>query len=76
MLGSRPGIYARCLIHTAHKVRNWFKEMSILVTDWPPYSPGLNLIKHAWRKLKELVLEKHIEISNIENIREALKKAI
>jgi transposase len=50
--------------------------MSILVTDWPPYSPGLNLIKHAWRKLKELVLEKHIEISNIENIREALKKAI
>jgi hypothetical protein len=66
-------------IHTAHKVRDWFLEQGILVTDWPLYSPNLNLIKHVWRKLKELVLKMHPEISNItreENIREALRKAL
>jgi transposase len=34
-------------IHTAHKVKDWFEENGIQTTNWPPYSPDLNPIKHA-----------------------------
>jgi transposase len=33
------------LIHTAHKVKAWFKEQRIPVADWPPFSPDLNPIE-------------------------------
>jgi hypothetical protein len=33
------------LIHTANKVKAWFKEQRILVADWPPFSPDLNPIE-------------------------------
>ena len=42
-------------IHTAHKVRDWFRENGIEITDWPPYSPDLDLIEHAWKALKKIV---------------------
>jgi hypothetical protein len=36
-------------IHTAHKVRDWFiKQRIIMITDWLPCSPDLNLIEHIW----------------------------
>ena len=31
----------------------WFRERGINVTDWPPYSPDLNPIEHAWKRLKD-----------------------
>jgi transposase len=33
-------------IHTAKKVKDWFKEQGILCTNLPPYSPDLNLTEH------------------------------
>jgi hypothetical protein len=66
-------------IHTAHKVRNWFLEMGIPVCDWPPYSLDLNPIEHVWKRLKELVLQMHPELSEVrgeEDIREALGNAL
>lgn len=33
------------LIHTANKVKAWFKEQRILVANWPPFSPDLNPIE-------------------------------
>ena len=29
-------------IHTAYKVRDWFREQRIPCTDWPPYSPCID----------------------------------
>ena len=34
------------LIHKAHKVTEFFKEIGIEVMAWPPYSPDLNPIEN------------------------------
>ena len=50
------------MIHTARKVKAWFKEQRILVVDWPPFSPDLNPIKQLWPYLKRMVLQMHPEL--------------
>ena len=49
-------------IYTAKKVKEWFKDIAISVTDWPPYSPDLNPIKQVWFHLKKMVLKLHPEL--------------
>jgi hypothetical protein len=38
-------------IFTARIVKDWLKEQGIEVLNWPPYSPDLNPIEHAWKRL-------------------------
>ena len=67
-------------IHTAHIIKNWFKDNEIDVVEWPPYSPDLNPIEHVWRHLKEWVNEHHPELPALtgdENmIKECLVRAL
>jgi hypothetical protein len=76
-------------IHTAQKVKDWFREQRVRTTDWlrttdwPPYSPDLNPIKNAWHAMKCLALKMFPEIMNgggtseedIEQVEECLKAA-
>jgi transposase len=70
-------------IHTAIKVKDWFKEQRVRTTDWPPYSPDLNPIENAWHAMKCLALKMFPEImqsggdseEDIKQVEECLKAA-
>ena len=63
-------------IHTANKVKDWFKEQRVDVTDWPPYSPDLNPIEHAWKRLKEIMATKYPELMGNTSITEKARTEI
>ena len=68
-------------IHTAHKVREWFRDRGINVLEWPPYSPDLNPIKHVQQLLKKMLVEQYPKLlesrgkseDDIHALQEALK---
>jgi hypothetical protein len=50
-------------IHKSKLVAKWFKENVVDVINWPPYSPDLNPIEHAWVQLKEMLHKQFPEIA-------------
>ena len=79
--GARPPPMYNASIHTAKKVKEWFAERSITnITDWPPYSPDLSPIEHAWWELKKSVFEMFPEIatekSQSEDVRQRLESVL
>ncbi|KAJ9483494.1 hypothetical protein VN97_g9908 [Penicillium thymicola] len=59
-------------IHTARVIKAWLWENAIPITSWPPYSPDLNPIEHAWAKLKEMVDRLDPVLDKVEGTKEQL----
>jgi transposase len=57
-------------IHTAQVIRQYFADMAIPLTDWPPYSPDLNPIEQVWFHMKAWVMEHYPELENSKHSRE------
>jgi transposase len=57
-------------------VAKWFKENVIDVIDWPPYSPNLNPIEHAWVQLKETLHKRFPEIAYMRGSKEEVIKKL
>lgn len=38
--------------HVSHLSNEWFEDNGIEVLDWPPFSPDMNIIEHAWAILE------------------------
>jgi len=45
-------------IHTSAWTTEWlhWRQIPLLTPSWPPWSPDLNPIEHAWHKLRDMLL--------------------
>ena len=46
--------------HTAGHTRQWLRDQTVTVLDWPSYSPDLNPIENLWGLLKHNLNQKGI----------------
>ena len=55
--------------HRARIVSSWLEEWaidnSVTLVPWPPYSPDLNPIENVWKLLKEAIVTRHPELSDM-----------
>ena len=61
-------------IHSAGLVRKWFQDHGIPVMEWPPYSPDLNPIEHAWARLKDTIYKLDPDLANARGSSEEVRK--
>lgn len=58
--------------HRAAIVSNWMRNNGVQCIEWPPYSPDMNPIEHAWDELGRAVMRRTPPPSNLEELRYAI----
>ena len=54
--------------HTAKKVKEWFADNYIILSDHPAQSPDLNPIEHVWCEIKrQLGSQRFISVAELNN---------
>ena len=75
---NQPGIFfqhdnAPC--HQAKVVKEFMINEDLECLSWPPHSPDLSLIEHAWKMLKDLVYSA-LTVKNKESLWQAILSAV
>lgn len=60
--------------HTSKLATTWFKDHDIAVLPWPPSSPDMNIIEHAWQVLDHQLRTRHQLPRNTEELWAALQE--
>lgn len=59
--------------HTAHDTKDWFTEHNIETLPWPPSSPDMNIIEHAWNFVDHRLRHRGVLPTNVDQLWEILK---
>ena len=59
--------------HTSKLASQWFTDHGVTLLGWPPNSPDMNIIEHAWGELEHRVHAKYPHLSNVNQLWEALQ---
>ena len=58
--------------HRACNTNQYLEQATILRMDWPPRSPDLSPIEHAWDMLQTEVSSLHVQLGSLQELRQAL----
>jgi len=64
------------LIYMSNLVKEWLKTHNVWALDFPLYSHNLNPIKRLWLALKRKILKLYLELKQIGQSKENLKRLI
>lgn len=59
----------------AADTREDFRERSIIIIFWPPFSPDLNSIERVWQIIKNYIQNHYSEVMSYDKLRIAVKDA-
>src|SRR5262249_15042686 len=54
-------------LHNAASTQTWLQEHGVEYIDWPPFSPDLNPIEHAWALLKRAIRRKYPHLRHLKD---------
>ena len=64
-----------CPIHVSKNSISAFQKADILLLDWPPYSPDINIVENIWSILSNLVYCDG-PAKNLKNLEELIRKSV
>ena len=62
--------------HRAHVTNQYLEDATIKRMDWPPHSPDMNPIEHAWDMLQKVISAPPVQPTTVPQLRTALQEEL